>query len=595
MDFLSNLQNYFNPPPKNTMKKEEKLIIETSFKLPIEYLNEADIKEIPNHVSTDLELLNNPNPEEKNMYQLLFQPTNEFGEQLLHKWNNKYTTNTKFLQESQYLIQSMNQYRENMNNEEVNIHGITTLWKNTKKNNFFHEKYNYVDWDIIKHLNHSSLFLQILSCIHILSPIFSFIFPLLLLIFPFIILKIQGIPISVNLYVSTLKTVAKSHIIGKILTNAGSLDYQKLLYLCFYVGFYLLQIYQNINTCKSFYKNITLINEDILECRRFVQYSKRSIDNFICNSSNCSQYGGFNNELVYHQDILEKLENEMKHVTSFQVSLHKFSNMGNMLKIYYGLYSNKEYENTLQYCIGFEGYINNLSGLHNNICNKYLSFASYDSEKCTMKKQYYPAINHTKPIKNDVSLNKNMIISAPNKAGKTTILKSTLMNVIFSQQIGCGFYESCNMTPYSHIHSYLNIPDTSGRDSLFQAESRRCKEIIDSIQKSHTNNEKHFCIFDELYSGTNPEEAVKSANAFLKYLQTFSNVDFMLTTHYKKICKNFKKSGKIENYKMSVSINKDGSFNYNYQLKKGISNIKGGIRVLKDMEYPEEILKEFED
>ena len=33
MDFLSNLQNYFNPSPKNTMKKEEKLIIETSFKL----------------------------------------------------------------------------------------------------------------------------------------------------------------------------------------------------------------------------------------------------------------------------------------------------------------------------------------------------------------------------------------------------------------------------------------------------------------------------------------------------------------------------------------------------------------------------------
>ena len=29
-------------------------------------------------------------------------------------------------------------------------------------------------------------------------------------------------------------------------------------------------------------------------------------------------------------------------------------------------------------------------------------------------------------------------------------------------------------------------------------------------------------------------------------------------------------------------------------MKKGISNIKGGIRVLKDMEYPEEILKEFD-
>ena len=58
MDFLTKLQNYFNPPSKNTMKKEERLIIESSFKLPIEYLNEADIKEVPSHVSTDLELFN---------------------------------------------------------------------------------------------------------------------------------------------------------------------------------------------------------------------------------------------------------------------------------------------------------------------------------------------------------------------------------------------------------------------------------------------------------------------------------------------------------------------------------------------------------
>ena len=45
---------------------------------------------------------------------------------------------------------------------------------------------------------------------------------------------------------------------------------------------------------------------------------------------------------------------------------------------------------------------------------------------------------------------------------------------------------------------------------------------------------------------------------------------------------------------MQVLINEDGSFDYTYKMKKGISNIKGGIRVLKDMEYPEEILKEFD-
>jgi DNA mismatch repair ATPase MutS len=54
----------------------------------------------------------------------------------------------------------------------------------------------------------------------------------------------------------------------------------------------------------------------------------------------------------------------------------------------------------------------------------------------------------------------------------------------------------------------LNIPDSSGRDSLFQAESRRCKEIIDIINKDKTH--RHFCIFDELFSGTNPVETTKA-------------------------------------------------------------------------------------
>lgn len=61
------------------------------------------------------------------------------------------------------------------------------------------------------------------------------------------------------------------------------------------------------------------------------------------------------------------------------------------------------------------------------------------------------------------------------------------MNIILSQQIGYGFYDSANINPYDYLHSYLNIPDTSGRDSLFQAESRRCKEILDSLEKKAIN------------------------------------------------------------------------------------------------------------
>jgi DNA mismatch repair ATPase MutS len=182
-----------------------------------------------------------------------------------------------------------------------------------------------------------------------------------------------------------------------------------------------------------------------------------------------------------------------------------------------------------------------------------------------------------------------MIITGPNASGKTTILKSTLINILFSQQFGCGFYDSAKIKPFNHIHCYLNIPDTSGRDSLFQAEARRCKEILDAISESP--KEAHLCIFDELYSGTNPEEAQQSAASFMKYITKYDNVCCLLTTHFTKICKKLEKSKLIMNYKMLTE--KDANNNglkYKYILTKGISDIKGGLIVLQQLNYPKEII-----
>ena len=106
---------------------------------------------------------------------------------------------------------------------------------------------------------------------------------------------------------------------------------------------------------------------------------------------------------------------------------------------------------------------------------------------------YHPSIED--PIKNNIDLSKNKIITGPNASGKTTILKTLLINVILSQQYGYGYFDNGVLNPYQHIHCYLNIPDTSGRDSLFQAEARRCKEILDLIEENPDN--RHICIFDE--------------------------------------------------------------------------------------------------
>ncbi len=69
----------------------------------------------------------------------------------------------------------------------------------------------------------------------------------------------------------------------------------------------------------------------------------------------------------------------------------------------------------------------------------------------------------------------------------------------------------------------------------------------------------------------------------------------MLTTHYLKVCKKFRKSGKISNHKMCVKVDSSGGIEYLYKIKKGISKIQGGIEILKMMNYPEEILQDIRD
>ncbi len=219
---------------------------------------------------------------------------------------------------------------------------------------------------------------------------------------------------------------------------------------------------------------------------------------------------------------------------------------------------------------------------------------SYKTDETTPKKKvtkfiniYYPPYDN--PIKNDVVIDKKIIITGPNAAGKTTVIKSILLNIILSQQIGYGYYEKAEIKLYDYLHCYLNIPDTSGRDSLFQAESRRCKEILDCLEKE--KDKTHFCIFDELYSGTNPYEAVASAYGYIDHISNMRNVDLMLTTHYIQLCNNLKTNKNVKNYHMEVNVKSDYNVEYMYKYKKGISNIKGGIKVLYDLEYPESIIE----
>jgi DNA mismatch repair ATPase MutS len=63
----------------------------------------------------------------------------------------------------------------------------------------------------------------------------------------------------------------------------------------------------------------------------------------------------------------------------------------------------------------------------------------------------------------------------------------------------------------------------------------------------------------------------------------------MLTTHLIDLCKKLESNTKIQN--MYMNVEEDGDdFIYTYIFEKGISTIKGGVKVLIDLDYPKEIV-----
>ena len=587
------LSDNLQPEVINQKQIENVDPIHTNFRLPLNYLDTTELFSLSNIVCDDLELANSQN--NMSMYDYLFMPKHQFAKEMIQKWKIEYTTNIDYLNDTKQVLQNMDTHKSMLPQYTVDCSNICAIWKDLKEDNTFLDKYGYMDWDILKYLNDSPTFLQGISFVNIISPIISFVIPIFFIIFPFILLKIQGVEITFEVYFEVLTALAKNHFIGKALSSMKSISWDKLIYLMVTFGLYALQIYQNVNICRRFYGNISKINKTLIELREYLEYSICSMESFININSRHRSYGAFCQDIQTHCEYLKQLHGELVSVRPFCHSVSKFGEFGYLLRCYYRLHSNPEYEAGLRYSIGFEGYINNMLGVSENLKTGKISFGQLALDASTeFKEQYYPPLMNEMPIKNTCTFDKNMIISAPNKAGKTTILKTTVLNIIFTQQFGCGFYNSATLVPYTHIHSYLNIPDTSGRDSLFQAEARRCKDILDVICKYSSAKYRHFCTFDELYSGTNPDEASKAGHAFLEYLSQYQNVNFILTTHYLSICKKYKKSQRIENFKMQVNVLDNGDFDYTYEMKKGISKIKGALRVLKDMDYPEEIIKTIE-
>ena len=529
------------------------------FKLPIQYIQH---QELTNTLKQDLELIDTHGLDP--LCSKIFCPKTEEAKQVSTIWMNYTTTNETFLKESVQL------YTQKM--DQISATEFIKEWSAIKKNNEFKTTYHYIELNMLSKLNYSSTLLFIISLYFITSPIMFLMTPILMLIIPFVLIKSKGLNISWNNYYIYFKQIATKHSVGNLLFNFKEADPRQKGYLISAVIFFMIQLYANVYNGYIFYKNMSH-SKKVLQCSaKYIQNTLVSMNDMKSKMDTLTTYQPFIQVMNHHQQVLITYLDKLTKLS------YSIWNVGSIRALFYELYDQPELTESLRYTIQYHGFVQNISQLRKHI-GKTMNPCTF-GKQTKIRRSYYPT---EKPVKNSFSV-KNMIITGPNASGKTTFIKSSMINVILSQQIGCGFYKSAVIRPYHTFISYINIPDTSGRDSLFQAEARRCKEILDQVD---TKN-RIMCIFDELFSGTNPLEATASAVALLHYLSNYLNIDFLLTTHFTDVCEKLKKNPRIMLKRMRTV---DTPIKYTYKIEHGISYVRGGVMILEKMGFPAPIVE----
>jgi DNA mismatch repair protein MutS len=202
----------------------------------------------------------------------------------------------------------------------------------------------------------------------------------------------------------------------------------------------------------------------------------------------------------------------------------------------------------------------------------------------------HPCLNKDNVVKNNININNNIIITGPNAGGKSTFIKTLLINVLLSQTICISTSDSCSLTPFKKINSQINVPDTKGHESLFEAEMHRCLYNLKELEKTN-KNEFTFIIMDEIFNSTNPVEGIAAAYAIVKKISEYKNCILIFTTHTIYRTKLAKTTNRFINYKMNVVIDGE-NISFPYKLIKGLSKQYIALELLKQNGFDEQIINE---
>jgi hypothetical protein len=486
-------------------------------------------------------------------------------------------SNRRYLQDTQALLRSYDPNTVNCSWNESDEY--TLLHHPLESDDNFATRFQYLDIKYVEWANHNPLVGHALVLSNYTAPAFNLFLPFISIAIVLILQYARSGTIGYE----DLST-ALWETLGKRLLGAFSApNVNGKLYGLMVTSLYFVNVYANIRSCIRF-------RESFKEIEVYLHTVHKLVD---CAIAHCTALGNAVTGLkTYHPFAIHLLEGKERLVACSAIlsdSVGRTSSLGKnarMFTAFYRFIKDNTLSGACKWAAGFLGYCEIITCLQEKIASSDLAFCSFSKSVSTFTQLRHPNLMSTEAVPNTISLAKNIVVTGPNASGKTTIVKAILLNSLLSQQFGVGTYKKAKIKLAKGMHCYMNVPDTVERDSLFQAEARRCKDILDILK---TQSGPHLCLFDELYSGTNPVEAAGATAAYLAHVADhYPDTRFLLTTHLVSVCTDL--ADQASNMKMEGEISED-SFVPSYICSPGVSTIRSGYLVLKELGYPDDIIR----
>jgi DNA mismatch repair protein MutS len=194
------------------------------------------------------------------------------------------------------------------------------------------------------------------------------------------------------------------------------------------------------------------------------------------------------------------------------------------------------------------------------------------------KQLYHPLL--TTPVAYDITLTPDqnfLFLTGANMAGKSTFIKAVGVSTYLAH-IGMGVpAQNLQLNFFDGLISNIHVIDNIIKgESYFFNEVQRIRKTVEQI----TDGRNWLVLIDELFKGTNVQDAMKCSTTVIEGLLKIDNALFILSTHLYEIGEDLKKYDHILFRYFETEV-KDEQLFFNYALREGISKDRLGYLILK--------------